>query len=246
MSSSHPVAVVTGAASGIGAATARHLHQLGFLVAGLDMNAQGLEETIGGLGSQHRGFVADVCDEQALARVFQQIDDWQGRIDALATCAGVVDTSPFDLLTAARFRTLMDINLIGTFSVVQLAVPRMSPGARICTVASVAGLRGGGLAGTLAYAASKGAVVTMTKGLARELGPRGINVNCVAPAVIRTPMLDDTTRQDGQLQRLHEMTALRREGSANEAAEVIAWLLSGKASFVSGVTIPVDGGLTML
>jgi NAD(P)-dependent dehydrogenase (short-subunit alcohol dehydrogenase family) len=240
------VAVVTGAASGIGAATARLLAADGYRVACLDLDAQGLAATLDAIGAQHRHYCLDLCDEQAVALAFSDIERVFGRVDALATCAGVVDTSAFDALSVARLRQLLDINLIGTFSVVQQAVRLMPAGGRICTVASVAGIRGGGLAGTLGYATSKGAVITLSKGLARELGPRGINVNCVAPAVIRTPMLDDTTRVAGKLEQLHGMTALRREGSAEEAAEVIGWLLSGKSSFVSGTTIAVDGGLAML
>ena len=240
------VAVVTGAASGIGAATARLLARDGYLVACLDLDERGLDATLEAIGPRHRRFTLDLCDEQALAGVFAEIEHWQGRIDGLATCAGVVDTLAFDDLSVARLRQLLDINLLATFSVVQRSVPLMPAGGHICTVASVAGIRGGGLAGTLGYATSKGAVITLSKGLARELGPRGINVNCIAPAVIRTPMLDDTTRTAGKLEQLHCMTALRREGSADEAAEVIAWLLSGKASFVSGTTLAVDGGLAML
>ncbi|WP_327438831.1 SDR family NAD(P)-dependent oxidoreductase [Pseudomonas donghuensis] len=240
------VAVVTGAASGIGAATARQLADEGYRVACLDLDERGLAATLAALGPQHRSFTLDLCDEQAVAATFTEIERWQGRVDVLATCAGVVDTAPFEQLSVARLRLLLDINLIATFSVVQQSVRLMARGGRICTVASVAGIRGGGLAGTLGYATSKGAVITLSKGLARELGPRGINVNCVAPAVIRTPMLDDTTRDAGKLEQLHGMTALRREGSAEEAAEVICWLLSGKASFVSGTTIAVDGGLAML
>ncbi|WP_165392254.1 SDR family NAD(P)-dependent oxidoreductase [Pseudomonas tructae] len=246
MSDKTRVAVVTGAASGIGAATARQLAGEGYRVVCLDLDGAGLARTLAAMGPQHLSFTLDLCDEQALITAFAEVEQSLGRVDVLATCAGVVDTAPFDQLSVARLRQLLDINLIGTFAVVQQAVRLMLSGGRICTVASVAGIRGGGLAGTLGYATSKGAVITMSKGLARELGPRGINVNCVAPAVIRTPMLDDTTRTSGKLEQLHGMTALRREGSAEEAAEVICWLLSGKASFVSGTTIAVDGGLAML
>jgi len=246
MTNQDRVAVVTGAASGIGAATALQLAREGFQVACLDRDEGGLDRTLHALGQGHRPFALDLCDEQAVAAVFAEIAQWRGRIDGLATCAGVVDTTAFDDLSVARLRQLLEVNLLATFSVVQHSVPLMRAGGHICTVASVAGIRGGGLAGPLGYAPSKGAVITLSKGLARELGPRGLTVNCVAPAVIRTPMLDDTTRVAGKLEQLHGMTALRREGRAEEAAEVIAWLLSGKASFVSGTTIAVDGGLAML
>ncbi len=244
-SASSQVAVVTGAASGIGAAAARLLAQQGYAVACLDRDGARLATLLKELGPGHTGFTLDLCDEAEVKRTFGQVIEWRGRIDALATCAGVVDTTPLMELSAQRFMEMASINMLGTFLPIREAAARMAAGARICTVSSVAGLRGGGLAGTVAYAASKGGVVAMSKTLARELGPRGITVNCVAPAVIRTPMLDATTAAPGHIERLHGLTALRREGTAEEAAAAIVWYLSPQASFVSGTTMAVDGGLSM-
>ncbi|NHZ99501.1 SDR family oxidoreductase [Massilia sp. CCM 8734] len=239
------VAVVTGAAAGIGAATAAALARDGYDVACLDRDEVPLAGPDTGAGGARRAFRLDVCDEDAVAHVFADIMAWRGRIDALATCAGIVDTSALAELDAARFMQVVGVNLLGSFLPIKAAAAHMRTGGRICTVSSVAGLRGGGLAGTIAYAASKGGVIAMSKTMARELGPRGITVNCIAPAVIRTPMLDRTTAAPGHIERLHGMTALRREGTAAEAAEAIVWYLSEKSSFVSGTTMAVDGGLSM-
>ena len=240
------VAVVTGAASGIGSATVRTLALAGYDVVCIDRNRAALDDLLGDIGVRHRAFCLDVCDEQAVTETFAEIMRWRGRIDALATCAGVVDTTEWDKLSTERFVEVMNVNVLGTFLSIREAASVMRSGARICTVSSVAGIRGGGLAGTVAYAASKGGVIAMSKTLARELGPLGITVNCIAPAVIRTPMLDRTTQATGQIERFRGMTALRREGSAAEAAEAITWFLSKHSSFVTGTTLPVDGGLTML
>jgi len=240
------LAVITGAASGIGAATVHALLRDGFEVACVNRDAQRLSTLVQEAGDRVRAFCVDICDEAGVVEVFRSIMKWRGHIDALATCAGIVDTTELSKLSAQRFLEVMQINVLGTFLPIREAAALMQPGSRICTVSSVAGIRGGGLAGTVAYASSKGGVISMSKTLARELGPKGITVNCVAPAVIRTPMLDRTTEAPGQIERLHAMTALRREGRADEAAEAIAWFLSPRASFTTGTTLPVDGGLTML
>ncbi|MDR5752626.1 MULTISPECIES: SDR family NAD(P)-dependent oxidoreductase [unclassified Caballeronia] len=240
------VAVVTGAASGIGAATVHALVRDGFDVACVDRDARAVSARADEFGERARAFAVDLCDEAGVAETFRAIIRWRGWIDALATCAGVVDTTEWSALSAARILEVMQINVVGTFTPIREAATVMRPGSRICTVSSVAGIRGGGLAGTVAYAASKGGVIAMSKTLARELGPLGITVNCVAPAVIRTPMLDRTTEGSGELGRLHGMTVLKREGRAEEAADAIAWFLSGRASFATGTTLPIDGGLAML
>jgi NAD(P)-dependent dehydrogenase (short-subunit alcohol dehydrogenase family) len=122
----------------------------------------------------------------------------------------------------------------------------MERGARICTVASIAGLRGGGLSGTAAYAASKGAVLALTRNMARVLGPRGIAVNAIAPGSTETPMLAAMLADPANRARLEGMNALGRIGTAEEIAAAIAWLLSPAASYVHGATLVADGGLMML
>lgn len=122
----------------------------------------------------------------------------------------------------------------------------MNRGGRIVTVASIAGIRGGGIFGTGAYAASKAAVIALTKNAARSLGPRGIAVNCVAPGPTNTPINSPMGNDPTIRPRLEASIALGRFAEPNEIAEAIVWLLSSQASYVSGSTLVVDGGMTMM
>ena len=190
-------------------------------------------------------FAVDVADEAAVVAAFRDAVAALGGIDALATCAGIYETTPFFDSTAETFRRVHEVNVIGTFLCVREAARAMQAGARICTVGSVAGLRGGGLAGTVSYATSKGAVIAMTKSAARELGPRGIAVNTVAPGMIETPFVTVPLSNPTTRARIEAMTSFGRLGTAEEIAEVIAWLLSPAASYVHGATIVADAGMVM-
>ncbi len=172
---------VTGAARGIGAATARLLMQRGWRVACLDRDLDAARQIAG----DHPAIAVDVAEEELVIGAFAKVREALGGLDALATCAGIFETTPFFETTAKTFRRVHDVNVIGTFLSLREAVGMMQPGARICTVASVAGLRGGGLSGTISYASSKGAILALTKNAARMLGPRGIAVNTIAPGVDR-------------------------------------------------------------
>jgi NAD(P)-dependent dehydrogenase (short-subunit alcohol dehydrogenase family) len=121
----------------------------------------------------------------------------------------------------------------------------MKPGARICTVSSIAGKRGGGLTGTAAYAASKGAVIALSRSAARALAGRGIAVNSIAPGPVLTPMLEPAFSDEAHRARVEGMTLLGRSAEPIEIAEAIAWLLSPAASYVNGETLIVDGGIVL-
>ena len=239
------IAVVTGAGSGIGAATVAVLARQGFRVAGLDRDGAAAERVARQAGRDHLALALDVADEAAAVAAFAEIAQRLGRVDALATCAGILDTTPFLEVSVATFRRLYDVNVIGTFLAIREAARHMPRGGRVCTVASIAGLRGGGLAGTAAYAASKGAVLALTKNAARALAEKGIAVNTVAPGPIVTPMLEGPYRTPGTKERVEAMVPLGRSGKPEEVAETIAWLLSPAASYVNGATITIDGGLVM-
>jgi NAD(P)-dependent dehydrogenase (short-subunit alcohol dehydrogenase family) len=230
---------VTGSSSGIGAATADLLVQQGWQVVCLDRNP----------GSRVSNTAAsvqvDVADESAVCAAFAKIGQTLGGLDALVTCAGLYETTPFFETTAATFSRILAVNVTGTFLCIREAARLMQRGARICTVSSVAGLRGGGIAGTVSYASTKGAVLALTKNAARELGPKGIAVNTVAPGMIDTPFAAVPLSDVSIRKRIEGMSSFGRLGNADEIAQTIAWLISPAASFVHGATIVADGGMVM-
>ena len=240
MTSAARRAAVTGAASGIGAATARRLLADGWQVACLDRNLAGARATAGAKGV---AIEIDVADEASSARAFAQAGAAWGGLDALVTAAGVIETTPFLDTTPAQFRRLFDINVIGTFLSVREAAKQMQKGARICIVASISSYTGGGYVATGAYATSKGAVLTMMKSCARALGERGIAVNAVAPGFIDTPFV--ASAMSDPVRRHEVIKAVGKVGTAEQIAECAAWLVSPAADFVHGSTLIADGGVLM-
>jgi NAD(P)-dependent dehydrogenase (short-subunit alcohol dehydrogenase family) len=232
--------VVTGAASGIGAATARLLQTQGFRVACLDRNLAGARATA---GSNGMAIEVDVADEQSLVDAFREAGNAWGGLDALVAAAGIISTTPFFDTTVAEFRKLFDINVIGSFLTVREGAKYMQRGARICMVASISSYTGGGYVARGAYATSKGAVLTMMKGCARELGPRGIAVNAVAPGFIDTPFV--ASAMNDPVRRKEVEAAVGKVGTAEQIAECAAWLVSPAADFVHGETLIADGGVLM-
>jgi NAD(P)-dependent dehydrogenase (short-subunit alcohol dehydrogenase family) len=239
-----PTALVTGGASGIGKATCEVLAREGWLVAVADRDEVGARSVADAIGGH--GFAVDVCDEASVVSLFERaVAAFDGKLDALATPAGIIDMTPLFEISLTTWRRVFDVNVIGTFLCIREAAKFMGPGGRICTVASVAGKLGGGLTGTGAYAASKGAVFALTRNAARELAGRGIAVNGVSPGAVLTPMIAEAFRDPAKRGRVEALTPLGRPGEPSEIAEAIAWLLSPRASYVHGEVINVDGGLLM-
>ncbi len=239
---------MTGAASGIGRATAERLLAEGATVVGVDLAppAEGLE------GPFH--FVdGDVRDEAAMAGAVAAAVDAGGRLDGVVNAAGVAGAGPVHLLDLSEWDRVLSINLTGTFVVAKAALAQMltqepsAAGQRgaLVTLASIEGLEG--TAGGSAYNASKGGVVLLTRNMAIDYGPSGIRVNALCPGFIATPMTDVIFTMDGMeavADGYRTEHALRRIGRPEEIAAAAAWLLSDDASFVTGAAVPVDGGYT--
>lgn len=232
-------AAITGAASGIGAATAQLMIQAGWQVACLDRDIEGARRTAG----DQLAIEVDVADEASVVRAFEQVGEAFGGLDALAACAGVIETAPFLETTPAMFRRLFDINVVGTFLSVREGARLMERGARVCLTASVAAYSGGGFVATGAYAASKGAVLPLMKSFARELGARGVAVNAIAPGFTNTPFVGAAMADPEKRQRIEAQVP--RIGTAEEVAQAIVWLLSPEAAYVHGSTLIADGGQLM-
>lgn len=243
--------VITGGSRGIGAATARLAGARGWSVAiNYAENAAAAEETAtavrvaGGKAITVKGDVASEGDVQAL---FEAADAAFGGIDGVVNNAGVIGSSKtmvFDF-TVERMRRIFDVNILGAFLVAREAANRMalSRGGRggvIVNLTSMAA-RLGAAGEYVDYAASKGAIDSMTIGLARELGPEGVRVNAVRPGLIETD-IHAAGGQPDRARKLGVTTPLGRPGTADEVAEAIVWLISDAASYVTGATIDVAGG----
>lgn len=241
------VVIVTGAASGIGLATARRLLADGATVVGADVAAS-MED----LGDRWRYVATDVTDEVAVQALVGSAVESAGRVDGVVTAAGVAGGGPAHLVDAAEWQRVIDINLTGTFLVAkqviaQLLAQEPVDGERgsVVTIASIEGIEG--TAGGSAYNASKGGVVLFTKNVAIDYGPSGIRANAICPGFIDTPMTGALFGDDGIAGGAAlwiEEHALRRFGRPEEIAAAARFLLSDDASFVSGTAMVVDGGYT--
>jgi 3-hydroxybutyrate dehydrogenase len=228
-------AIVTGAATGIGAATAERFEAEGAEVIGLDA------------ATGYPGLVADVTDPGQLAAAIASA----GPLDICVANAGVSLMEPFVDGTVESWRAVLDVNLIGVMTTFQAALSAMPRGGRLLATASTAGLRGEPLAS--AYCASKAGLLSVVKTLSIELAPRRINVNAVAPGQVETGMnrrdLELVATRAGQpaehllREQLDREVPARRLGSPEEVAAAFAFLAGPDAAYVSGIVLPVDGGL---
>jgi len=223
------VALVTGAGRGLGAGIASAFEKEGFAVYRADLSGTSL--------------TVDVTDRAHLLEAIRTIQKENGGVDVLVNNAGLLASGPFDQTSGTAWDRLLAVNVTGIFNCVQAAVPAMRgrQGASIINIASVSHEKGGGAIGNVWYGATKAAVVAITRGLGRELGPQGIRVNAIAPAVVATDMVSgqlDAALRERVLARI----PLGRLGEAEDVARVALFLASKDASFITGETIAVDGG----
>ena len=243
-------AVVTGAGSrrGIGRATADRLARTGWSVAILDRDADGAAAVAAEVADRWEvaaiGLGADVSDEAAVDVAVGEVEARLPPIVGLANVAGVSSPVPFLDLTAAEWDRVFDINMRGTFLVTRRVLPGMVERelGRIVSVSSISAQRGGGTYSKVPYSASKAALIGFSRALAREVGPAGVTVNCVAPGPV------DTDIMGGRLtdERKAEMTVgmpVGRVGTAEEVAALMVFLLGPDAGYITAATYDINGGL---
>lgn len=236
---SEKVALVTGAARGIGLATTHLLIEQGWRVAMVDRDGETLRAAAAGV-NEASAFIYDISFPEQVDEMVQSIGNTFGRIDAVVNNAGVADFGPIEGTDFARWRRVMETNLDGLFLVSQACIPalRKTKGALV-NIASISGVRASTL--RVAYGTSKAAVIHLTKQQAAELGEFGIRANCVCPGPVRTK-LAMAVHTPEIIAAYHDAIPLNRYGSEREIAEVIAFLCSEKASYVTGQIIASDGG----
>lgn len=231
-------ALITGASRGIGAACARKLHSDGFeVIINYNRSESAAKALAHDLGCT--AIKADVSDRAAVERMFSEI----GGVDVLVCSAGIARQQLFTDITADDWREIFAVNLDGVFNCCQLALPHMihQKRGKIITMSSIWGMTGASCES--AYSASKAAVIGLTKALAKELGPSGICVNCVAPGVINTDM--NKALGEDTLEALKEETPLGILGTPEDIAAVISFLASSGADFITGQVISPNGGFVI-
>ena len=228
------IAVVTGASSGMGEATAKRFMEDGYAIVGIDLNP---------LRIQHERAVwveSDVRDDVALARGLGALELERGSVSVLVNAAGIYPVSSLETLTVQTYRDIMDTNVLGTLLSVQAALPYLSDGAAVVNFASIDAFVAPDR--QLVYMASKAAVVGLTKALARELAPRRIRVNALAPGWVKSAQ----NLASGRLEAALDTIPLGRAAEPEEMAELVFWLATGAgALYVTGETVVASGGLVM-
>ncbi|MDG1289969.1 MAG: SDR family NAD(P)-dependent oxidoreductase [Lentibacter sp.] len=236
---SRKTALVTGAARGIGLATTKLFLAEGWQVAMVDRDCEELAQASDGLENV-KTICRDVSQAGDVEAIITEVIDWSGELDALVNNAGVADFGPIDETDFARWRTVMETNLDGVFLMSQAAAPLLQKArGAVVNIASISGLRASTL--RVAYGTSKAGVMHLSQQQAAEWGEHGVRVNCICPGPVRTKLAMAVHTQD-IIDAYHDAIPLGRYGSEEEIGNVITFLCSEKASYVTGQVISVDGG----
>ena len=241
------VAIVTGAASGMGSAIARHLALAGNAVALFDIDAVGaanIAQSLTADGALATAYPIDVADRATIDAAVAKVRADLGPIEIVVTSAGQSRFEPFETISVDSWQAVYDVNVLGTFHCIQASIADMvrAGWGRVVTISSSSGQQGAH--GAAHYASSKGAVITLTKSLAKEYGRHGITVNNIAPSLIETPM-QQSAQAGGHIPSAESMakrSVLRRLGTTDEVAATCAFLCTDGAAYITGQVIGVNGG----
>jgi 3-oxoacyl-[acyl-carrier protein] reductase len=240
------ICIITGAAQGIGLATALKFAREGATVIVCDLKPAAVDAAVTAcqaLDARAEGFAVNVTDRAQVDAMVAAVLDRHGRIDVLVNNAGITQDARLQKMTLAQFDAVIDVNLRGVFHCAQAVTDAMvaQGSGVILNASSVVGIYGN--FGQTNYAAAKFGVIGFTKTWSRELGPKGIRVNAVAPGFVDTPIL--ATVPDKVLDHMREQVPLRRLGHPDEIANVYAFLASDEASYINGAVLEVSGGMTV-
>ena len=241
------VAVITGAASGIGRATVITMLAQGFQVAAIDVDGEGLEDLSNSLNSNKDScsiYVTDVASREQCHSTISQILEKNGRIDVLANVAGIARSEHMTEVSETSWNQMVGVNLSGVFWCSQAAIPSLiESNGSLINVASCSGLMG--QAYTVAYSATKGGVIAMTKSLAMEYVKTNIRINAIAPGSVQTQLIDNySIPEDVNIDLIKPYMGFRGMAEPEEISNVILFLASHEARRIHGAVITVDGGLT--
>ena len=238
------VALITGSAGGIGRKIAHTLHEQGAILALTDMNPEKLESLKKEFDTNVECFVANLSDAEAIKKLVNDVEEKLGRIDILVNNAGLTRDNLFIRMSDEDWQLVLDVNLSAGFKLARAAVRGMMKRrfGRIIGIASVVGVMGN--AGQANYSASKAGMIAMNKCLAQEVGSRGVTVNSIAPGFIRTPMTD-VLPEDVKAALMAKIPE-QKLGEAQDIANVVAFLASNEAQYITGQTIHVNGGMAMI
>lgn len=236
------VAVITGAASGLGVAIAKKLSSEGVKLALIDLHEEKLQTLVSQLSTKAKAYVLDVTDEKQVGQTIDQVGAEFGRVDILVNSAGVTGKTNIKthLTDTEDIRKVFEVNYFGSYFTSKYALPYMLKQnyGRVLHIASIAGKEGN--AGMMAYSASKAAVIAMAKVQGKEYAEANITINALAPAVIQTPMVEAMPEE--QVKYMTDKIPARRCGTLEEVANLVAYIVSPMNSFTTGFTFDLSGG----